>query len=212
MKDAFNAAANSFKESDFEEHMQNLKKDAPAIYEKVMGIGPVRWAISKCPVRRYEFLTSNAVESLNGRLKWARELPVTALLEYARNLLQSWFYQRRTKVAERISEVTDYAENRLAFSTEKAKTMIVQPISDTKFNILLGGQSNIVDLRNRECSCKVFQSLLLPCSHAIAAIRFVILKYIVVRKFIDVIRNNIFLTKYMCFLTLVKSMITIKRD
>ncbi|KAL6575457.1 hypothetical protein OROMI_012742 [Orobanche minor] len=98
------AAANAFKEDDYEEHMNNLLFDAPLVHAKLVGIGPERWAICKCPVRRLAFRTSNAVEVLNARLKWGRQLPVTSLLEYARNLVQSWFYKRRTIADESVNK------------------------------------------------------------------------------------------------------------
>ena len=35
-------------------------------------------------------MTSNIAESLNSAIKYARELPVTTLLEYLRGLMQQW--------------------------------------------------------------------------------------------------------------------------
>lgn len=122
-------------------------------------------------MRRYAFGTSNAVEVLNSRMLWARQLPVTSLLEYCQNLVQSWFYQRRIQARARINEVSEYAEERLAYDIGKGSYMTIKLISDSIFNILSGQKSYLVDLGKRECSCKVFDTLLLPCSHAAAAIR-----------------------------------------
>lgn len=61
----FQAAANAYKEEDFEEHMRNLAIAAPGAHKKLMSIGPTRWATCKCSVRRYAFGTSNVVEVLN---------------------------------------------------------------------------------------------------------------------------------------------------
>lgn len=106
MIDFFRAAAKAHKEEDFLDHMNNIKKSAPGTYAKLMDIGPMRWASCKCPVKRYNFGTSNAVESLNGRLKWARKLPIVSLLEYTRNMIQAWFFKRRTKAGKRVNEVS----------------------------------------------------------------------------------------------------------
>lgn len=167
----FQAAANAYTEEDFKEIMDNLNESCPGAYAKLMGIGPNKWAKCKCPVRRYAFGTSNAVESLNGRLKWARKLPITALLEFASNLTLEWFCQRRNKAGERANELSEKAEERLRFSIAKGNSMRVQPLSDLIFNIISACDRNMVDLGKRECSCQKFQLDLFPCSHATAAIR-----------------------------------------
>lgn len=55
--------------------------------------------------------------------------------------------------------------------------MRVEPISDSKFKVISGLTSNIVDISSRECSCQVFQMDLFPCSHAAATIRYEIIWY-----------------------------------
>lgn len=163
--DIFHYAANANKEDDFNYHILNIKSTAPGAYEKLIGIGPSRWAKSKCPVRRYAFGTSNDVAILNSRLKWARGLPICALLEYARNLVQAWFFERRTKARGRTEELTEYAEKRLGFAIRKGSFMRVEAITDLKFKVISDLNSNIVNIGLRECSCQVFQMDLFPCSH-----------------------------------------------
>ncbi|CAA0833636.1 Unknown protein [Striga hermonthica] len=43
-------------------------------WEDLIEAIPTRWARSQCPVRRYSFMTSNACEVLNNRLRWARKI------------------------------------------------------------------------------------------------------------------------------------------
>ncbi|KAL6550042.1 hypothetical protein OROMI_020530 [Orobanche minor] len=71
----FQAVANAYRCRDFEDRMANLKGFALGAHDKLMADDPVRWARSKCPVCRYNFLTSNCAECLNGRLRWAGKLP-----------------------------------------------------------------------------------------------------------------------------------------
>ncbi|KAL8528994.1 hypothetical protein ACS0TY_006456 [Phlomoides rotata] len=54
---------------------------------KLNTLDPKRWARVCCPVNHYEFMTSNAAESWNKKLLWARKLPVVAMLECARVIL-----------------------------------------------------------------------------------------------------------------------------
>lgn len=79
--------------------------------------------------------------------------------------------QPRTKAQARGNEVSEYVEESLGYAIGKGSFMTVQPASDSRFNIISGQKNNIVDLVKRECSCKAFDTLLLPCSHTAAAIR-----------------------------------------
>ncbi|KAL6570771.1 hypothetical protein OROGR_000321 [Orobanche gracilis] len=113
--------------------MQNLLQFAPRAYERLMKHDPIKWAICKFPVRRYGMGTSNAVENLNARIKWARKLPVCALLEYCRNICQDWFYECRTIADSRAQELSDYATLRLEIAIDNGRYMMVDPITNTKF-------------------------------------------------------------------------------
>ncbi|KAL6575452.1 hypothetical protein OROMI_012737 [Orobanche minor] len=106
----FQAAANAYRCRDFEDRMANLKGFAPSAHDKLMDADPVRWARSMCPVRRYNFLTSNCAECLNGRLRWARKLPAM----------------------KRTQELTAFAEARLARAAELSHKYSIEEISPTK--------------------------------------------------------------------------------
>ncbi|KAL6557645.1 hypothetical protein OROMI_017995 [Orobanche minor] len=169
--DIFKAAATAYKSRDFEEHMQNLLQSAPRAYERLMKLDPIKWAICKCPVRRYGMGTSNAVENLNARIKWARKLPVCALLEYCRNICQEWFYKRRTIADSRSQELSEYATLILEIAIDNGRYMKVDPITNIKFKVISESKTHIVDIVSRECSCHVFDLDLIPCAHATSALR-----------------------------------------
>ncbi|GJX91223.1 hypothetical protein Tco_0344549 [Tanacetum coccineum] len=52
-------------------------------------------------------MTSNNVESVNALTKDVRKLPVTTLMEWFRDLLQKWYYERRAKHQGTIYPVRD---------------------------------------------------------------------------------------------------------
>ncbi|KAH6773677.1 hypothetical protein C2S52_003414 [Perilla frutescens var. hirtella] len=133
-----------------------------------MDIDPIRWARCKCPVCRYEFLTSNCAECLNGRLRWARRLPICTLLECVRTLIGHWFAQHHKEASTRNHELTAYAANKVLNNIEQGRTMSVYSISVSKFQVTSGMKHYIVDIVGKKCSCKEFDLDQIPCSHAAA--------------------------------------------
>lgn len=64
-------------------------------FQKLFMADMQKWARSKCLVRRYSFMASNAVEYFNSRLLWARHSPICSLIEVVRNVIEKWFDERR---------------------------------------------------------------------------------------------------------------------
>ncbi|KAL6529937.1 hypothetical protein OROMI_028582 [Orobanche minor] len=135
----FQAAANAYRCRDFKDRMANLKGFAPGAHDKLMAADPVRWARSMCLVRRYNFLTSNCAKCLNGRLRWARKLPVCTLLECVRLMIGQWFAERRAEAMKRTQELTAFAEARLARAAELSHKYSIEEISPTKYKQQLYG-------------------------------------------------------------------------
>ncbi|KAH6811237.1 hypothetical protein C2S51_024999 [Perilla frutescens var. frutescens] len=82
----FYKAAYNYHRTAYDKVMAAIHALSPnGAYTKLMDIGPERWARSKCLVRRYGFLTSNAAKVLNARLLWARRLPICSLIKCIRH-------------------------------------------------------------------------------------------------------------------------------
>ncbi|XP_057808491.1 uncharacterized protein LOC131022969 [Salvia miltiorrhiza] len=96
----FRQAAYAYEHSEFTRTMSSMAQLKPMAYEKLMRVGPEKWARSQCPVNRYSFLTSNAAKSLNARLLWARRLPICSMLEAIRIVLEHWFNDRLAAAQE----------------------------------------------------------------------------------------------------------------
>ncbi|GJY46873.1 transposase, MuDR, MULE transposase domain protein [Tanacetum coccineum] len=73
-------------------HLQDIQPDA---YDKLCQLGPQRWSRAHCPLVRYNYLTSNSVESVNACTVVYRKLPVLKLAETYRAMVQDWYYKRR---------------------------------------------------------------------------------------------------------------------
>ncbi|GJZ14250.1 hypothetical protein Tco_0549480, partial [Tanacetum coccineum] len=70
-------------------------QDRPDAYDKLCQLGPQRWSRAHCPLVRYNYLTSNSVESVNACTVVYRKLPVLKLAETYRAMVQEWYYKRR---------------------------------------------------------------------------------------------------------------------
>ncbi|XP_057793162.1 uncharacterized protein LOC131009771 [Salvia miltiorrhiza] len=170
--EVYRQAAFAYEKSDFNRAMNALKFMKRAAYDKLMGIGPEKWARSMCPmpVRRYSFMTSNAAEAFNSRLLWARRLPICSMLEAIRIFIEKWFSER-LRAAQQIEQgLTAEAGKRVAIEVQKSRRYTAQRLSGMKYKVQTADRSFKVDLEKKKCECRVFQLDQLPCSHSIAAI------------------------------------------
>ncbi|XP_057779740.1 uncharacterized protein LOC130998330 [Salvia miltiorrhiza] len=103
----FKAAAYSYRSDDFHRNFSALEVLKVNAHTRLDTIGVERWARSKCPVRRTSFMTSNAAETMNSRLLWARRLPVASLIESYRAILEKWFDARCLSTASRSHELIE---------------------------------------------------------------------------------------------------------
>ncbi|KAL5540820.1 hypothetical protein UlMin_043790 [Ulmus minor] len=116
-------------------------------------------------------MTTNISECINAILLKERELPVTALTEEIRSLVQRWHHERWTEAKKCKTRLTPSAETLLSEQYQLSMRMRLDPASDTMYTVLDGDKNGVVDLQARTCSCIQFQLEQLPCSHAMIAIR-----------------------------------------
>lgn len=171
----FPLAAYTYRDEAFQKYWLILANASPeGAYKKLMKVGIGCWARSQCPVRRFSFMTSNAAESFNGRLLWARQLPICSLVEVIRNVIEKWFNERRSLAYARDHQLTEEAYAKVSFSMKKelhfeiraTTTPNVYKVEDKE------DQTYVVDLDKKTCECREFQLDLIPCPHAAAAIRY----------------------------------------
>ncbi|EOY16500.1 Uncharacterized protein TCM_035290 [Theobroma cacao] len=84
----FTLVANSYREGDFNEHMNQLNQICKDGYDHLMKLFPKRWARAWSPVRCYKLMTLNIVKCINLCLRWARKMPITVLIECIRGMFQ----------------------------------------------------------------------------------------------------------------------------
>lgn len=69
--------------------------------------------------------------------------------------MQEWFCKRRIIAGSRISELSHYAMQKLEDATTRGRVMKIEPTLDSKFKVISGLKSYIVDILSMECSVGV---------------------------------------------------------
>ncbi|GJR12838.1 putative ribonuclease H-like domain-containing protein, partial [Tanacetum coccineum] len=78
----------AYTREDFATSMNILQIIQPDAYKKLCEPGPQRWSRAHCPLVRYNYMTSNSVESVNARSVIYRKDPVLKLAETYRAMVQ----------------------------------------------------------------------------------------------------------------------------
>ncbi|GJU57948.1 transposase, MuDR, MULE transposase domain protein [Tanacetum coccineum] len=91
-------------------NLQDVQHDA---YHKLCEAGPERWSRTHCLLVRYNYMTSNSVESVNACTVLYRKLPVLKLAETYRAMVQEWYFKRREFTANMTYEITDWVANKV---------------------------------------------------------------------------------------------------
>ncbi|KAK2649565.1 hypothetical protein Ddye_017054 [Dipteronia dyeriana] len=167
----FKQAWKAYRKSEFKEAMLEMMKVNKVAFEDLMNVGPERWSRAYSSIRRYQFMTSSIVESMNSCLVHACQIPITTMLEFIRDMLHKWFYKRRTKAEKTRTQFTQWATELIKERNNDSKRYMVHPIDLVNFNVNDGNKDGLVNLSEKKHSFTKFEVDKLPCRHALAAIR-----------------------------------------
>ncbi|GJV42680.1 hypothetical protein Tco_1421120 [Tanacetum coccineum] len=95
MKGLFWKIYKAYTPEEFSTETPNLQDVQPDAYHKICKAGPERWSSAHCPLVRYNYMTSNSVESVNACTVLYRKLPVLKLAEMYHAMVQEWYFKRR---------------------------------------------------------------------------------------------------------------------
>ncbi|XP_019427236.1 PREDICTED: uncharacterized protein LOC109335557 [Lupinus angustifolius] len=125
-------------------------------------------------------MTTNLAECINGVLKGSRALPITAIVRTTCYRLNSWFVDHRDEAINMIKAGHTYCEeltNVIKENQRQSTCQLVRSFSRETgvAEVEVASRSAArhsrvytVKLAENWCDCGEFQSLRLPCSHAIA--------------------------------------------
>ncbi|GJY65516.1 transposase, MuDR, MULE transposase domain protein [Tanacetum coccineum] len=143
-KDLFWKICKAYTREDFAASMNLLQIVQPDAYKKLCDARPERWSRAHCPLIRYNYMTSNSVESVNACSVIYRKEPVLKLAETYRAMVQQWYYERR-----KLAGVNEY-----------------------QYEVSDGQYIREVNLQAGTCECRKWQLSGIPCGHVIAVTRF----------------------------------------
>ncbi|KAI3838806.1 hypothetical protein MKW92_020224 [Papaver armeniacum] len=131
---------------------------------------PQFWATAYFGGSRFGHLTANIVESLNSWILEASGLPIIQMMECIRRKLMTWFNERRETSMQWTTILVPSAERRVVEALERARSYQVLRANEAEFEVISHEGTNIVDIRNRGCSCFGWQLYGIPCAHGAAAL------------------------------------------
>ncbi|XP_062020985.1 uncharacterized protein LOC133737456 [Rosa rugosa] len=165
-------ATKKYQVSEFNTLMDDIRKIKDGeVCKYLEDIGCHKWARGHFMGYRYNMMTSNIAESMNSKLKDARKLPITALVDHLREVLQQWFVERRDAASSLNTHLTKWAEDKVYKNNNSGSHMRMSPIDLYAFQIHDQSQTFTVDLNNMTCTCREFDLDRLPCAHATVACR-----------------------------------------
>nr|GFB20042.1 transposase, MuDR, MULE transposase domain protein [Tanacetum cinerariifolium] len=152
--------------------MNILQIVQPDAYKKLCDARPERWSRAHCPLVRYNYMTSNSVDSVNACSVIYRKEPVLKLAKTYRAMVQQWYYERRQLAANMTYEITDWAAHKVQKKRMQSTKWIVKGVNEYQYQVSDGQYIREVNLQAGTCECRKWQLSGIPCGHVIAVTRF----------------------------------------
>lgn len=159
-----------YKVGEFREIYGQIKSKKSECATYLEKIGLAHWSRVYFQGERYNLMTSNIAESLNKALSKARGSPIVELLKFIRAMLTRWFSARSKKSGKHKGLVPPEVDKEMSKNMLKFKGSKVVSVSSWSYEVVgLFGGKNHVFLDLKQCNCKQYDKLKIPCGHALIA-------------------------------------------
>nr|GEU91705.1 hypothetical protein [Tanacetum cinerariifolium] len=146
---------------EFQRRTSDLRGLRPKAYQKLEDAGFETWSRAICPANRYNYMTSNNVESINNLSRHVRKTPMTMLIEWYKALLEKWYYSS-------VHTLSDWATHIVMDRMQKSVNWKVYRIHQGKvYQVNDRRKVHRVYLTTCSCTCRKWQLSGIPCSHVI---------------------------------------------
>ncbi|KAH7837300.1 hypothetical protein Vadar_012227 [Vaccinium darrowii] len=152
------------------------------IHKDLTDLDRPKWSLAYDGGRRYGSCTTNVSEGLNGVLKEARHLPITATVMTTFYKSVEYFFSKVEGARQRIDNnhaLSNFAMAKfdhwmnkarrhrvMEFNRELGVSEVETPMHPTSPG--KGNHKHTIELVDRKCTCGKFQQWKMPCSHVIA--------------------------------------------
>ncbi|XP_010451065.1 PREDICTED: uncharacterized protein LOC104733156 [Camelina sativa] len=166
LADLVSEAARAYRVDDFHAAFAEIGRIEPECANYLEGIGFCHWARSHFMGNRYNIMTCNVAKSVNSVLKEAREFPIIPLMEFIRTTLLTWFVMRPMADLHR-----KWIRERIRQNLKISEGLTAQRVDAFEYDVRGDSRrrSFHVNLKRRTCTCREYNLLGIPCSHAICA-------------------------------------------
>ncbi|XP_073061972.1 uncharacterized protein [Primulina eburnea] len=162
----------------FDATMDAIKNLNPNAYRYLCGIPREKWTMAHDGGWRRGVMTTNMSECLNGVLKGARRLPISAIVQLTIGRCVKYFFDRKERITYMVANNQpwpDFAFHKYEKWSIKSSNHSVSryEISDKSASVVTRGRLGhnehvqVVNLSTRDCSCGKWTIFGIPCSHAI---------------------------------------------
>jgi hypothetical protein len=169
----------------FNTTMEAIRKLNPSTEKRLDDIPHEKWALAHDDGRWYRATTINLSECFNDVVKGARNLPITAMMEFIFFKLVKYFNNRHNNTRANLEEGQVHSKHAMDIFekyTEKSLLHFVIEVTweDGTFSIRIpmkpnsinrGNHIQIVKLLDRTCNSGKWQLYKIHCSHVIASCR-----------------------------------------
>ena len=132
--------------SDFDAMFEVIRQQDSALHRYLTDADIKMWTRSHFPGDRYDIMTSNFAECINGVLKEERAFPIAYFVDSIRKLLSRWFAERREKAVSLKTNFTAKVEHELHSRHANMGTLVVQHIDANRSHVTGGDANCIVNL------------------------------------------------------------------
>nr|XP_009597917.1 uncharacterized protein LOC104093803 [Nicotiana tomentosiformis]XP_016509789.1 PREDICTED: uncharacterized protein LOC107827211 [Nicotiana tabacum] len=118
--------AKAYTIDEFNYQMAEIETIDKRVQEYLFDVGYDKWPGARTKVNRTTTMISNMVESINSAIKSTRDLPVTPLLDFMRNLVKEWNYNNKKLARETFIKLEQKYEDMLEENFIYARKMMVK--------------------------------------------------------------------------------------
>lgn len=161
----------AYRPYEYDVYMNDILSVDQHTYNYIEAIERQSWATAFTHGRHYDMLTSNTTEWTNSLFKETRVLPITKQVEEIHAKLLGFFERLHAQTQKIMLHLTPYAEKYLSSKMEESHRLHARAVGLVEFQVQSGEYVDVVNLKCRSFSCRRWEVMGIPLSHAVAAMK-----------------------------------------